>query len=217
MTMKREDFDPKAILASVRPHPTKENGLTDDQKIEKIAENFREIMETLGLDLSNDSLANSPRRVAKMYVKELFSGLKEENFPKITVIENEMLYDQMVVVKDIGIISLCEHHFVTIHGKAHIAYIPSHGVIGLSKINRIAEYFARRPQVQERLTKQIADTLCHVLKTEDVAVFIQAKHYCVISRGVEDINSETITTDLRGAFKNNPNTRNEFLSICRLA
>jgi GTP cyclohydrolase I len=217
MTMKREDFDPKAILASVRPHPTKENGLTDDQKIEKIAENFREIMETLGLDLSNDSLANSPRRVAKMYVKELFSGLREENFPKITVIENEMLYDQMVVVKDIGIISLCEHHFVTIHGKAHIAYIPSHGVIGLSKINRIAEYFARRPQVQERLTKQIADTLCHVLKTEDVAVFIQAKHYCVISRGVEDINSETITTDLRGAFKNNPNTRNEFLSICRLA
>lgn len=217
MTMKREDYDPKAILANVRPHPLKENGLTDDQKIEKITENFREIMETLGLDLTNDSLANSPRRVAKMYVKELFSGLKEENFPKITVIENEMLYDQMVVVKDIGIISLCEHHFVTIHGKAHIAYIPSHGVIGLSKINRIAEYFARRPQVQERLTKQIADTLCHVLKTEDVAVFIQAKHYCVISRGVEDINSETITTDLRGAFKNNPNTRNEFLSICRLA
>lgn len=217
MTMKREDYDPKAILANVRPHPIKDNGLTDDQKIEKITENFREIMETLGLDLSNDSLANSPRRVAKMYVKELFSGLKEENFPKITVIENEMLYDQMVVVKDIGIISLCEHHFVTIHGKAHIAYIPSHGVIGLSKINRIAEYFSRRPQVQERLTKQIADTLCHILKTEDVAVFIQAKHYCVISRGVEDINSETITTDLRGAFKNNPNTRNEFLSICRLA
>lgn len=215
MSKKREDFDPKAILANVRPHPLKENGLTDAQKIEKITENFREIMETLGLDLSNDSLANSPRRVAKMYVKELFSGLKEENFPKITIIENEMLYDQMVVVKEVGIISLCEHHFVTIHGKAHIAYIPSHGVIGLSKINRIAEYFARRPQVQERLTKQIADTLCHVLKTEDVAVYIQAKHYCVISRGVEDINSETITTDLRGAFKNNPNTRNEFLSICR--
>jgi GTP cyclohydrolase I len=191
--------------------------MSDEEKITKISGHFREIMETLGLDLTNDSLQNTPKRVAKMYVQELFSGLKDENFPKITVIENEMLYDQMVVVKDIGIISLCEHHFVTIHGRAHIAYIPSHGVIGLSKINRIAEYFARRPQVQERLTKQIADTLCHVLKTEDVAVYIQAKHYCVISRGVEDINSETITTDLRGALKNNPNTRNEFLSVCRLA
>ncbi|RZA09691.1 MAG: GTP cyclohydrolase I FolE, partial [Proteobacteria bacterium] len=136
------------------------------------------------------------------------------HFPKITIIENEMLYDQMVLVKDIGIISLCEHHFVTIHGRAHIAYIPSHGVIGLSKINRIAEYFARRPQVQERLTKQIADCLVHVLKTEDVAVYIQAKHYCVISRGVEDANSETITTDLRGAFKSNSDTRKEFLNQC---
>jgi GTP cyclohydrolase I len=215
--MHSEDFDPKEVLANVRPSPHKQNGMTDEEKITKISGHFREIMETLGLDLTNDSLQNTPKRVAKMYVQELFSGLKEENFPKITVIENEMLYDQMVVVKDIGIISLCEHHFVTIHGRAHIAYIPSHGVIGLSKINRIAEFFARRPQVQERLTKQIADTLCHVLKTEDVAVYIQAKHYCVISRGVEDINSETITTDLRGAFKNNPNTRNEFLSVCRLA
>jgi GTP cyclohydrolase I len=213
--MHTKDFDPKAVLANVRPSPQVANGLSDEEKISKISKNFREIMETLGLDLSNDSLQDTPRRVAKMYVQELFSGLKDENFPKITVIENEMLYDQMVVVRDIGIISLCEHHFVTIHGKAHIAYIPSHGVIGLSKINRIAEYFSRRPQVQERLTKQIADTLCHVLNTEDVAVYIQAKHYCVISRGVEDINSETITTDLRGAFKNNPGTRAEFMSICR--
>lgn len=150
-----------------------------------------------------------------MYVKELFRGLTEEHFPKITVIENKMLYDQMVLVKDIGVISLCEHHFVTIHGMATVAYIPSHGVIGLSKINRIADYFARRPQVQERLTKQVADCLSHVLKTEDVAVYIRAKHYCVVSRGVEDLNSETITSDLRGAFRTNPDTRNEFLSSCR--
>lgn len=208
-------FDPKSILAHVRPTPYKDNGLSDEAKITKITENFREIMETLGLDLSNDSLKDSPRRVAKMYVQELFKGLKDENFPKITVIENEMLYDQMVVVKDVGIISLCEHHFVTIHGIAHIAYIPSHGVIGLSKINRIADYFSRRPQVQERLTKQIADALCHILKTEDVAVYVNAKHYCVISRGIEDANSSTITTDLRGAFRNNPETRAEFLSVCR--
>jgi GTP cyclohydrolase I len=131
------------------------------------------------------------------------------------VIENEMLYDQMVVVRDINVMSVCEHHFVTIHGIAHVAYIPSHGVVGLSKINRIVDYFARRPQVQERLTKQIADCLEYILKTEDVAVFIKAKHYCVISRGVKDTNSETITTDLRGAFKMNPETRNEFLSVCR--
>lgn len=212
--MTHKDFAPKDVLSHVRPSPLIANGLTEAEKIERITQSFREIMETLGLDLNNDSLQNTPKRVAKMYVQELFRGLDETHFPKITVIENEMLYDQMVVVKDIGIISLCEHHFVTIHGRAHVAYIPSHGVIGLSKINRIAEFFARRPQVQERLTKQIADALCYILKTEDVAVFIQAKHYCVISRGVEDANSETITTDLRGAFKTNANTRSEFLSIC---
>jgi GTP cyclohydrolase I len=208
-------YDPKEILAHVRPSPHQSNGLSDEEKIDRIEEKFRDIMETLGLDLTNDSLRGSPRRVAKMYVQELFRGLKDEAFPKITVIENEMLYDQMIVVKDVGILSLCEHHFVTIHGKAHIAYIPSQGVIGLSKINRIAEYFSRRPQVQERLTKQIADCLSHILKTDDVAVYIQAKHYCVISRGVEDINSETITTDLRGVFKSNPGTRSEFLASCR--
>ncbi len=205
----------REILAHVRPSPIRETSLSDEEKVHQISEKFRDIMEILGLDLTNDSLQNTPRRVAKMYVQELFKGLKEENFPKITVIENEMLYDQMVVVKDIDLISLCEHHFVTIHGKAHIAYIPSHGVIGLSKINRIADFFSRRPQVQERLTKQIADCLCHILKTDDVAVYIQAKHYCVISRGVQDLNSETITTDLRGAFKNNPDTRSEFLNVCR--
>jgi GTP cyclohydrolase IA len=210
-----DNFDPRKILEHVRPTPFKDNGLSDEEKVEKITEKFREIMEILGLDLSNDSLQDSPKRVAKMYVHEIFRGLKEENFPKITVIENEMLYDQMVVVKDISLLSVCEHHFVTIHGVAHVAYIPSQGVIGLSKINRIADYFSRRPQVQERLTKQIADCLSHILKTDDVAVFIKAKHYCVISRGAEDTNSETITTDLRGAFKHNPETRSEFLNICR--
>lgn len=213
--MGRDLNDPNCILSNVRPNPWKDNGLTDEQKIAKISENFKEIMETLGLDLTDDSLKESPRRVAKMYVQELFRGLKPANFPKMTVIENKMLYDQMVVVRDVKVISLCEHHFVTIHGTAHIAYIPSHGVIGLSKINRIADYFSRRPQVQERLTKQIVDSLCHILNTEDVAVYIKAKHYCVISRGVEDINSETITTDLRGAFRSNPETRQEFLNSCR--
>lgn len=208
-------FDAKDVLDHVRPSPWKENGLSDQEKVEKISEKFREIMEILGLDLSNDSLQNTPKRVAKMYVQELFRGLSPDHFPKITVIENEMLYDQMVLVKDIGVISLCEHHFATIHGVATVAYIPSHGVIGLSKINRIADYFARRPQVQERLTKQIADCLSYVLKTDDVAVHIRAKHYCVISRGIEDLNSETITTDLRGAFKSNLNTRTEFLNVCR--
>ncbi len=209
------DLDPAKILDHVRPTPIKDNGLTEEEKIEKIAKNFREIMETLGLDLENDSLQDSPVRVAKMYVKEYFPGLLAKNFPRITVIENEMLYDQMVVVRDINVMSVCEHHFVTIHGIAHVAYIPSHGVVGLSKINRIVDYFSRRPQVQERLTKQIADCLVYILKTEDVAVYIKAKHYCVISRGVKDTNSETITTDLRGAFKSNPETRGEFLSVCR--
>jgi GTP cyclohydrolase I len=209
------NLDPLKILENVRPTPTVTNGLSDEQKIEKIAKNFREIMETLGLDLQNDSLQDSPKRVAKMYVQEYFQGLEAKNFPRITVIENEMLYDQMVVVRDINVMSVCEHHFVTIHGIAHVAYIPSHGVVGLSKINRIVDFFSRRPQVQERLTKQIADCLAYILKTDDVAVYIKAKHYCVISRGVKDTNSETITTDLRGAFKENPETRGEFLSSCR--
>lgn len=211
---KKSEFTAAEILSHVRPSPLAPNALSDDQKMAKIAEKFQEIMEVLGLDLANDSLRETPKRVAKMYVKELFKGLSEDAFPKITVIENDMKYDQMVLVRDINVISLCEHHFVTIHGKAHIAYIPKAGVIGLSKINRIADYFSRRPQVQERLTTQIADCLSHVLQTQDVAVYIQAKHYCVISRGVEDINSETITSDLRGVFKTNQATRKEFLESC---
>jgi GTP cyclohydrolase I len=211
VTEKEIEFDAKDILAKTRPTPYLESKLSDQEKIQKITTHFQAIMETLGMDLSNDSLTKSPHRVAKMYVNEIFSGLKTENFPRISVIENEMKYDQMIVVKDVNIISFCEHHFVTIHGKANIAYIPNKRVIGLSKINRIAKYFSRRPQVQERLTKQIADCLSYVLDTPHVAVMIDAKHYCVISRGVEDANSTTLTCDLRGDFREDEKTRQEFM------
>lgn len=210
----REKISVEELLKLVTPTPLIANGLSDDQKIEIITKNFEQILTTLGLDLKNDSLRESPRRIAKMYVKEIFKGLSAENFPKITVIENEMKYDQMIVIRDVKIITTCEHHFVTIEGKATIAYMPSQKVIGLSKINRIADYFSRRPQVQERLTKQIGDCLVHVLDTEHVAVHINAKHYCVISRGVQDSTSTTITSDLRGDFKRNSDTRFEFLSHC---
>lgn len=202
------------ILKHVTPTPVVPNGLSEEQKIKSIAENFRAILTTLGLDLKNDSLRESPERIARMYVREAFKGLNVENFPKITVIENDMKYDQMIVVRDVTILSTCEHHFVTIDGKATIGYIPKKKVIGLSKINRIADFFARRPQVQERLTKQIADCLQHVLDTDDVAVHINARHYCVVSRGIQDEQSTTITSDLRGAFKELQSTRFEFLSHC---
>lgn len=202
------------LLSQVTQTPIKPNGLSDEQKIERITQSFTDILNTLGLDLSNDSLQETPKRIAKMYVSEIFKGLSPENFPKMTVIENEMKYDQMIVVRNIKVISTCEHHFVTIDGKATIAYIPNKKVIGLSKINRIADYFSRRPQVQERLTKQIADCLVAVLETEHVAVHINAKHYCVISRGVEDATSTTVTSDLRGDFKRKHETRIEFLKHC---
>jgi GTP cyclohydrolase I len=200
------------MLAKVQPTPMVNNGMSEEAKIAKIAENFRDIMLTLGLDLSDDSLENTPLRVAKMYVREVFSGLNPRNFPKITSIENKLEYNEMVTVKDVSIISVCEHHFVTIDGRATIAYIPKTRVIGLSKINRIAKFFSRRPQVQERLTKQIADCLTQVLDTDDVAVSISAKHYCVIQRGVEDAQSLTVTSDLRGAFREDARTRAEFLA-----
>ena len=207
-------FDPQSVLAKVRPTPQLETDLSESEKIDKIAQHFREIMGILGLDLRNDSLERSPERVARMYVRELFQGLDAKQFPKITVIENEMQYDQMIVVRDVAVLSTCEHHFVTIDGKAHIAYIPNRRVIGLSKINRIAKFFARRPQVQERLTKQIADCLSYVLDTDDVAVYMDSKHYCVISRGIEDVGSSTITCDLRGSFRNDQKTRAEFMAHC---
>lgn len=211
---KKWEYKMDEILAKVTPTPVVANGLSREKKIEIISEKFRDILNTLGMDLNNDSLCDSPARIARMYVNEIFKGLDPENFPKLTVIENEMQYDQMIVVRDVTIISTCEHHFVTIEGKATIAYIPSGKVIGLSKINRIADFFARRPQVQERLTKQIADCLVHVLETTHVAVHINAKHYCVVSRGVEDASSTTITSDLRGGFRDDPRTRTEFLAHC---
>ena len=203
------------ILSKVTPTPMVENDLSREEKVTIIAEKFRDILNALGMDLTNDSLRESPERIARMYVNEIFKGLDPVNFPKITVIENDMNYDQMIVVRDITVISTCEHHFVTIEGKATIAYIPKKKVIGLSKINRIADFFARRPQVQERMTTQIADCLEHVLSTPDVAVHINAKHYCVVSRGVEDASSTTTTSDLRGAFKDDSRTRSEFLMHCK--
>lgn len=187
----------------------------DKEKIKKIEYYAREILETLGLDLSDDSLAETPKRIAKMFVEEKFWGLKYENFPKCTTIENKMQYDEMIVEKGIRVLSDCEHHFVQIDGQAIVAYIPNKKVLGLSKLNRIVEYFSRRPQVQERLTQQIANALQFILETEDVAVVIKAKHYCVISRGVEDYNSETVTSFVGGAFKENSSLRSEFLSLVK--
>lgn len=204
----------KDLLAQILPSPTIVNSYSDDEKMEIIEKKFTEIMEVLGLDLSDDSLAETPKRMAKMYVRELFSGLDPANFPKMTVLENKMKYDQMIVVQNINVLSVCEHHFQTIQGFATVAYIPGKKVVGLSKINRVVEYFARRPQVQERLTKQIADCLQIVLESDHVAVHINAKHFCVIARGIQDANSSTVTSDLRGDFKERPETRKEFLMHC---
>ena len=174
--------------------------LTGEEKIKIIAGHFRGIMNTLGLDLQNDSLKNTPERVAKMFVKEIFSGLDPGNKPIATLFDNKYSYKQMLVEKNISLYSTCEHHFVPIMGKAHVAYISKGKVIGLSKINRIVQYYSQRPQVQERLTIQIANELTNVLGTEDVAVMIDAVHLCVSSRGIKDMNSSTVTAEYRGKF-----------------
>lgn len=184
--------------------------LSDDTKIKLIEERFREIMDILGLDLTDDSLNGTPHRVAKMYVKEIFSGLNPENKPKPTMFENLYKYNEMLVERDITFYSNCEHHFVPIYGKAHVAYISSGKVIGLSKINRIVQYYARRPQVQERLTMQIGKELEKMLETKNVAVILDADHMCVSSRGVQDTSSSTITSYYGGKFMEEQ-TRNEFL------
>ncbi|ALI99582.1 GTP cyclohydrolase I FolE [Rufibacter tibetensis] len=188
--------------------------LTDEQKIEGIAHHFREIMQILGLDLEDDSLKGTPKRVAKMYVKEIFDGLNPENRPTARLFENKYGYRQMLVERDITLYSSCEHHFVPIIGKAHVAYIPSEHVIGLSKLNRIVQYFGRRPQVQERLTRQIAQELRDVLKSKNVAVLIEADHLCVMSRGVNDVSSSTITSEYSGLFEQDT-YRLEFLQAIR--
>lgn len=188
--------------------------LSDAEKIVIIERHFREIMHTMGLDLTDDSLKGTPLRVAKMYVQEIFSGLHPENKPVIRRFENKYKYNQMLVERDITVYSSCEHHFVPIIGKAHVAYMPNEHVIGLSKLNRIVQYYARRPQVQERMTMQIADELKQALKTENVAVLIEADHLCVMSRGVNDVSSSTITAEYSGLFEQDQ-YRNEFLSHIR--
>ncbi|QNL21005.1 GTP cyclohydrolase I FolE [Hyphobacterium sp. CCMP332] len=185
--------------------------LSDDEKIRIIEKHFRAIMETLGLDLTDDSLQGSPRRVAKMYVKEVFSGLNPDNMPHARLFENKYKYDQMLVEKEITFYSHCEHHFVPIYGKAHVAYISTGKVIGLSKINRIVQYYAKRPQVQERLTVQVAEELKKALDTEHVGVVMDATHLCVASRGVGDTNSKTGTAHFSGKFLNE-NVKKEFLN-----
>lgn len=184
--------------------------LTDKEKMDKIAYHFGEIMHTLGLDLTDDSLKGTPQRVAKMYVQEIFSGLNPANKPKIALFDNKYKYHQMLVEKDISFYSNCEHHFVPIIGKAHVAYIGKDKVIGLSKLNRIVQHYAKRPQVQERMTMQIAEELKNTLQTENIAVIIEAKHLCVSSRGVSDNDSSTVTSYYGGKFLNE-NTKQEFL------
>jgi GTP cyclohydrolase I len=183
---------------------------SEEEKIDDIAFHFRKIMETLGLDLNDDSLKGTPYRVAKMYVQEIFSGLNPQNKPKIALFENKYRYNEMLVEKNISFYSNCEHHFVPIMGKAHVAYISNGSVIGLSKLNRIVQYFAKRPQVQERLTVQIAQEIQQVIGTKDVAVLIDAKHLCVSSRGVKDESSATVTSYYSGKFENEM-TKREFL------
>lgn len=185
--------------------------MSDEEKINKIAHHFKGIMETLGLDLTDDSLSGTPLRVAKMYINEVFSGLDPKNKPIATLFENKFKYDQMVVEKEITFFSHCEHHFVPIYGKAHVAYISTGTVIGLSKINRIVQYFAKRPQVQERLTMQVGRQMMEYLNTEDVAVVMDANHLCVSSRGVGDVNSKTGTAFFSGRF-NDDITKHEFLN-----
>ena len=188
--------------------------MNDDEKIEAIASHFKSIMQTLGLDLNDDSLKDTPVRVAKMYVKEIFSGLNPANEPGVTLFENKYQYNKMLIEKGITLFSYCEHHFVPIVGKVHVGYFSKGKVIGLSKINRLVQYYAKRPQVQERLTNQIAEGLKKAIGTEDVAVVIDAVHLCVASRGIKDTNSSTITAHYSGKFINE-GTKNEFLALIR--
>jgi GTP cyclohydrolase IA len=186
------------------------HNLSDEEKMERIAEHFHAIMHTLGLDLTDDSLKGTPLRVAKMYVKEVFNGLNPKNRPNVKLFDNKYGYKEMLVERDITVHSFCEHHFVPIIGKAHIAYLNNGQVVGLSKLNRIVDFYARRPQVQERLTVQIANDLKELLKTDDIAVLVDAKHMCVSLRGIEDVASSTLTASYHGAFQKKE-VKEEFL------
>lgn len=220
MSFNKQKTDP-ALGLKVHEHlvkmgvetPTIANGLSRTDKIDIIEAKFTDIMNALGLDLSDDSLIETPKRVAKMMVTETMWGLDYEAFPKCTTVDNKMHYNEMVVERNVNVQSNCEHHFVVIDGLATVAYVPKERVLGLSKINRIVEYFSKRPQIQERLTEQIFHTLQFILETEDVAVMIDAQHYCVKSRGVEDTGSSTVTCRLGGGFKTDPSARAEFLQI----
>jgi GTP cyclohydrolase I len=193
--------------------PTFKTSLTAKEKIDEIERGFKHIMLVLGLDTDDDSLCETPNRVAKMYVNEIFWGLDPEAFPKCTTVDNKMKYDEMVIERNVNVQSNCEHHFVVIDGKATVAYIPKSKVLGLSKINRVVEYFSKRPQIQERLTEQIYHALQFILETDDIAVVIDAQHYCVKSRGVEDVGSSTITSKLGGDFKTDLALRAEFMNL----
>ena len=184
-------------------------------QINLIEKQFTLIMDALGLDLKDDSLKDTPKRVAKMYVNEIFWGLNPGNFPKCTTVDNKMNYSEMVIEKNISVQSNCEHHFVIIDGVGFVGYIPKEKVLGLSKINRVVEYFSKRPQIQERLTEQIYHALSFILETEDIAVVIEAQHYCVKARGVEDVNSSTVTSKMGGLFMEDRDLRNEFLNLIK--
>lgn len=199
----------KGVQTPTVPHKLNEEA---QYKVDQIQQHMTSIMELLGLDLTDDSLVETPKRVAKMYVNELFYGLLPENFPKATTVDNKMGYSGMVREKNVAVKSACEHHLVVIDGFASVAYIPKDKVLGLSKINRIVNYFSRRPQIQERLTEQIFHALCFILETDNVAVYIDAKHYCVSHRGAEDTNSSTTTCRIGGEFLTNTALRSEFYS-----
>jgi len=205
-------------LSATRQTPLKANAfvLSEEEKIEKIQEHVAAILDILGMDLTDDSLKGTPKRVAKAYVKEIFGGLNPERRPSASTFENKYEYGEMLVEKNITLYSTCEHHLLPIIGKAHIAYISNGNVVGLSKMNRIVDYFAKRPQVQERLTLQIIEELQRILKTENVACIIDAKHLCVNSRGIRDVASSTVTAEYGGVFKNDETLRKEFLSYIQL-
>lgn len=219
--MKPNKTDPElgakvqAYLVEKGVHTPMKIPFSHDVALTSIADYFAGIMRALGLDLEDDSLCGTPNRVAKMYVDEAFYGLNPDTFPKCTAVDNKMSYDEMVTITDINLQSNCEHHFVVISGVCHIAYIPKDKVLGLSKFNRIVEYFSKRPQIQERLTEQVFYALELILGTSDIAVMMNAEHFCVKSRGVQDINSRTTTTKLGGIFKDSPVARKEFLSLVR--
>ncbi len=208
-----EDIGEEHLMSSLETPMRKDAFvLSAEEKVNLIEEKFADILHILGMDLTDDSLSGTPRRVAKMYVNEIFQGLLPENKPQAKLFDNKYRYGQMLVEKNITVHSYCEHHLVPILGKAHVAYISSGKVIGLSKINRLVRYFAKRPQVQERLTEQIGEELKRALQTEDVAVYIDAEHMCVATRGVEDCASSTVTVHYSGKFKEE-SYRNEYLKI----